>query len=169
MFKEDGTRPKPSKLLRKLVYERDRGISQLCGEHVDQWDFDIGHKIAYSKGGKLTLRNAVLLHPLCNRTMWTRRPKQERKALGLPETAEESKKKALNGLTTTQPKYLAKKHRIKVKGRVYEDWLSSSWLSPTKRQYVNALSKVLKEESIDKELNGMPKPTKKKKRRKSSS
>ena len=167
-FDDDKKRPTPSRVLKKLVYERDKGICRLCHKPVDQWDFDIGHDKAHSKGGKLTLNNAILLHPLCNRSMQTLSLKQGRKILGLPsETSEDKTKKALKGLTVSELKYLSKKHRIQVKGRSSGGLFSSSKSSPSKVQYVNALSKVLKEGSISKELKGMPKPTKKK-RKKSS-
>jgi hypothetical protein len=160
-------RQKPSKALKIAVYERDKGFCGLCHKKVNPLDFDIGHNIAYSKGGKLNYRNAVLLHPVCNRSMGTRNIRQERKRLGLPETSEEKTRKTLKGLTTDKLKYLAKKHRIRVKGRVSEGLLIDSKLAPSKIQYINALSKVLKEGSINKELKRMPKQTKKKRRKRS--
>ena len=101
--------------------------------------------------------------------MGTRSLKQERKRLGLPETSEEKTRETLKGLMTDKLKYLAKKHRIRVKGRVSEGLLSDSKLPPSKIQYINALSKVLEEGSINKELKRMPKQTKKKRSKSSYS
>ena len=52
--------------------------------------------------------------------------KEVRKKLGLPETPEEKAKKLLKELTLRELKYLAKKHKIKVKGRVSRDWFSET-------------------------------------------
>jgi len=162
-------RSTPTKVLKKLVFERDKGRCRVCGKKVDHLDFNIGHDKAHSKGGKLTIKNAILLHPLCNRSMQTLGLKQTRSALGLPEP-ENKTKKALKDLTIPQLKYLTKTHKVKVKGRISENYLfGSTNLRPSKIQYVNALSKVLTEDKIEKDLKEMPKPTKKKQKRKKKS
>ena len=168
-FWEEERRPTPSKILKKMVYERDNGICQICGKKVDPFNFEIGHNKAHSKGGKLTLRNAILLCPTCNKSMSTLSLKQVRKKLGLPETPEEKAKKLLQKLSLSELKYLAQKHRIKVKGRVSEGFFTETRLSPTKRQYVNALAKELTVEQINREIKNIPKSKPKKKRKKSSS
>ena len=170
LFWDDETkRPTPSKILKKMVYERDKGICQICGKKVDPFNFEIGHNKAHAKGGKLTLKNAILLCPTCNRSMSTLSLKQVRKKLGLPETPEEKAKKLLQKLTLSELKYLAQKHRIKVKGRVSEDWFSETKLPPTKRQYVNALAKELTAEQINREIKNIPEQKPKRKRKKRSS
>ncbi|MEM4713839.1 MAG: HNH endonuclease [Candidatus Bathyarchaeia archaeon] len=170
LFWEEERRPTPSKILKKMVYERDRGICQICGKRVDPFNFEIGHNRAHVKGGKLTLRNAILLCPTCNKSMRTLSLKEVRKKLGLPETPEERAKKLLQKLNLSELKYLAQRHRIRVKGRVSEGLFGETRSPPTKRQYVNALAKELTIEQINREINNMPKPkTKpKKKWRKSS-
>jgi len=165
---EEEKRPTPTKTLKKMVYERDKGRCRICGAKVDPFNFEIGHDKAHSKGGKLTLKNAILLCPTCNRSMQTLSLKQVRKKLGLPETPEDRSKKLLQKLSLRELKYLAQKHRIKVKGRVFEAWFSETRLPPSKRQYVNALAKELNEAQIKREIKNIPKIERKKKRRKKS-
>ena len=157
-------RPTPSKALKKMIYQRDEGICRLCKAKVDPFNFEIGHDIAHSMGGKLTLRNAILLCPACNKSMRTLSLKQARKKLGFPETQEEKAKKALQKLSLYELRYLAKSHRIKLKSRVTErGFFSDTVKAPSKRQYINALTKELTEEQINREIIEMPKQEAKKK------
>lgn len=167
-FEEEKKRPKPTQALKKMIFIRDKGICRLCNEKVDPFNFEIGHDLAHSKGGKLNLQNAILLCSLCNKSMRTLTLKQARKALGF-KSPEDDSKKALNRLSMRELRFLAKNHKIKVKGKVSEGLLSSTTLAPTKRQYVTALSKELTSEQIIKETKDVPKPEPKKKRRKKSS
>ena len=169
LWDEEERRPTPRKTLKKMVYERDKGRCRVCGAKVDPFNFEIGHDKAHSKGGKLNLKNAILLCPTCNRSMRTLSLKQVRKKLGLPETLEEKTKKLLQKLTLRELRYLAQKHRIKVKGRVSEDWFSETKLPPSKRQYVTALAKELNETQINREIKNMPKRKAKKKRKRKES
>jgi hypothetical protein len=165
LFWDEEKRPTPTKALKKIVFQRDKGICRICGKRVDPFDFEIGHNRAHSRGGKLTLKNAILLHPACNRSMRTLTLKQVKGALGWPDTPEEKAKKALNRLSLRELKYLAHKHRIKIKGRVSEGLFTTTRLSPSKRQYINALAKEVKENQINQELSRMPKAKSKKRRR----
>ena len=108
MWDEEERRPTPRKALKKMVYQRDKGKCRVCGAKVDPFNFEIGHDIAHSRGGKLTLRNAILLCSACNRSMRTLSLKQVRKKLGLPETSEEKTKKLLQRLSLRELRYLAK-------------------------------------------------------------
>jgi hypothetical protein len=83
--------------------------------------------------------------------------------LGLPETPEEKAKKLLQKLSLRELKYLAQKHRIKVKGRVSGNWFGETRLPPTKKQYVNALARELSEAQIKREIKNIPKEEAKKK------
>jgi hypothetical protein len=166
-FEEENKRTKPTQALKKMIYTRDNGICRLCNEKVDPFNFEVGHNKAHSKGGKLNLQNAILLCSTCNSSMRTLTLKQARKALGL-KSPEDDSKKALNKLSMKELKFLAKNHRVKVKGKVSEGLISDTVLAPSKIQYVNALSKELTTELIDKEIKAMPKPEPKKKRRKKS-
>jgi hypothetical protein len=163
LFWEEERRPTPTKILKKMVYERDRGRCRICGKKVDPFNFEIGHNRAHSRGGKLTLKNAILLCPDCNKSMRTLTLKQVRKKLGLPETPEEKAKKLLQKLSLRELKYLAQKHRIKVKGRVSGNWFGETRLPPTKKQYVNALARELSEAQIKREIKNIPKEEAKKK------
>lgn len=165
MFGEERKRTKPTQALKKIIFVRDKGVCRLCNEKVDPFNFDVGHDIAHSKGGKLTIENAILLCSLCNKSMRTLSLKQARKALGV-KSPEDDTKKALNKLSIKELKFLAKNNRIKVKGRVSEGLFSSSNLPPSKRQYVNALAKEITQEQIVSELKNIPKPKPKKKQKK---
>jgi len=169
MWGEEEKRPTPKKALKKMVYKRDKGKCRICGSKVDPFSFEIGHNVAYSKGGKLTLKNVILLCSVCNKSMRTLSLKQVRKKLGLPETPEEKAKKALKKLSLRELKYLSKSHGIKMKSRVSEGWFSSSRLAPSKQRYVNALAKELTGEQISREVKRIPKQEPKKKRRKKTS
>ncbi|MDI6904349.1 MAG: HNH endonuclease signature motif containing protein [Candidatus Bathyarchaeia archaeon] len=169
MWDEEERRPTPRKALKKMVYQRDKGKCRVCGVKVDPFNFEIGHDIAHSRGGKLTLRNAILLCSACNRSMRTLSLKQVRKKLGLPETSEEKTKKLLQRLSLRELRCLAKNHRIRVKGRVSEGFFSKTRLGPSKRQYVTALSKELNEKQINREIKNMPKQEHKKKRKRKKS
>jgi hypothetical protein len=162
---EEPKRTKPNKALKKMIYVRDKGMCRMCGERVDPFNFEIGHDLAHSKGGKLNLQNAILLCSLCNKSMRTLTLKQARKALGI-KAPEDDSKKALKKLSMRELKFLAKNHRIKVKGTVSEGFLSSTTSAPSKSKYVNALAKELNSEQVAKEIKNIPKPEPKKKRRK---
>jgi HNH endonuclease len=167
-FEEEKKRSKPTKALKKMIYVRDKGFCRMCNEKVDPFNFEVGHNIAHSKGGKLDLQNAILLCSLCNKSMRTLTLKQARKALGVKSPEDESKK-ILNKLSMRELKFLAKNHRIKLKSKVEEGFLSSTIIAPSKRQYVNALAKDLTFEQIEKEIKNVPKPEPKKKTRKKKS
>ena len=83
------------------------------------------------------------------------------------EPAETRTKNELKTLSLSDLKYLAKKYRITVKGTTEEGLFSSYRIAPSKRQYINALSK-LSQEKIDSALKNKPPPEKKKKKRRNS-
>jgi hypothetical protein len=168
LFSDEGRRPTPTKALKSLVYRRDKGKCRLCGLPVDPLEFEVGHNTAFAKGGKLTLQNALLLHPSCNRSMSTLKLKQARQVLGLPETPEEQAKMILNTLNMTQLRYLAKDAYVKLKSKVERGWFSETVTRPSKRQYINAIAKRLSAEDIKKKLASMPKVERKKRRAKRS-
>lgn len=159
----------PKAVLRKLVYDRDKGICRFCGYPVNPYEAEIGHDLAHSKGGKLTLKNALLLHPACNRSMRTQTLKQARRSIGLEEPNNKTRN-ALKALKPSQLRFLARKHGVKVKGWVEEGIFSDTKHPPSKIKFVNALSKMMKEEDIATELKEMPAraPVKRRKRRESS-
>ena len=166
MFWDDEQkRPTPRKALKVAVYHRDKGLCRLCGRQVDPTDYDIGHDKAHSKGGKLTYRNAILLHRVCNNSMRTLSLKQARHAIGMPPTPAENTKRTLKQLSLSKLKFLAKTTKLKVKGSVEYSLFGDDRRAPSKVQYVNALAKVLNENDIDRLLASMPPPSKKRRRK----
>jgi hypothetical protein len=168
-FYNERRRPTPTKALKSLVFHRDKGSCRLCNLPVDPTNFDIGHNTAFAKGGKLSLQNAVLLHPSCNKSMRTLKLKQAREILGLPESPEEQAKKVLNNLSMAQLRYLAKGHFVKLKSKIQIGFFSDTITRPSKRRYVNALAKTLSAEDVKAKIASMPKPERRKRRAKKSS
>lgn len=156
----------PKLILRRNVWERDRGICQICGKKADPLNWELGHKRAKSKGGQLTFKNTFVVHPSCNKSQRTLTFKQARKIAGGPKSAEEKKKEALGKLTMGNLKYLAKKHGVTPKGKKVEGFLYDEVKAPGKRQYVNALAKVVTPGRISTDLRGKPKAAKRKKGKK---
>jgi hypothetical protein len=75
-------------------------------------------------------------------------------------------KQTLQGLTLPKLEFLAKKHKINVKGRIKEGLFEDRKLPPTKAQYVTALAKRLTEKDIESDLKEFKqKPKKKRKKR----
>lgn len=62
-----GQRPKVSKVKRKRVYKRDKGICAYCGSHVSFDDFDIDHIVPLAKGGNNEDSNLTVSCHHCNR------------------------------------------------------------------------------------------------------
>ncbi len=54
---------------RNEVYERDRGICQLCGSPVamDYWEMD--HRLSRGKGGDDSLGNLRVVHSQCHKSI----------------------------------------------------------------------------------------------------
>jgi hypothetical protein len=155
----------PKKLLRRMVWDRDKGICQICHRKADPFDWELGHNRARSKGGQLTHKNTFVVHPSCNRSQQTLTLKETRRIIGGPQSMEEKSKQALNALTIGQLKYLAKKRGVKPKSTKKKGFLYDEVKPPGKRQYVNALSKVMTPAKIKADLQKRPKPAKKKKKK----
>lgn len=137
-----------SKLLRKAVWDRDGGICQLCSKPADPFNFDLAHNRAHARGGRLTVKNTYVAHPSCNRSIGTHTKKSALREAGI-KTPEDRLRQRLNGMSLTKLKELAKKHDIKVKGRVEENWFwGSERKPPTKRQYVSKLVRELRESDL---------------------
>ena len=148
---EDDRKRKPApKILKRLVWERDKGICRVCGNPADPFDWELGHNRAVSRGGKLTLKNTFVVHPSCNRSMATKTIKELRKTLGLTDETDEVRE-LLKGLTLKRLKEIARNHGIKVQGPVEEGLFYSERLAPSKRQYVNALTKRLSLDEVKRE------------------
>ena len=125
----------------------------------------VGHKTAWSKGGSTNLRNSICLCYRCNKLQGTDSWATFLKKQGVKDKSKVLKEK-LGNLTVSQLKVLAKKHNIKVKGKIEDDGWDTYRKAPTKKQYVSKLCEVVTE----KEINSLPKEVKKrKKKRKSNS
>jgi len=155
----------PKKILRRAVWERDKGICQICHKPADQFDWALGHNRARSKGGQLTFRNTFVAHPSCNRSQFTLTLKETRRIVGGPQTEVERAKQILNRLPMVKLKFLAKKHDIVLRSKKVENIWESKIIPPTKRQYVNALAKIVQADKVKKELlEYKPPKTKRKKK-----
>lgn len=156
----------PKLILRRNVWERDKGVCQICGRKTDPLNWELGHKRAKSNGGQLTFKNTFVVHPSCNKSQRTLTFKQARKIAGGSKTPEEKTKDALSELTMSDLKYLAKKHGVTPKSRKVEGFLYDEVKAPGKRQYVNALAKTITPGKIGAELRRKPKTVKRKKKSK---
>lgn len=162
---------------RKILWReaKQRCQNPYCKKKIDYDEMQVGHKKAYSKRGSATLGNSVCLCWRCNNQQrtdsWEKFLKKQAIAHGQGESNKDliDLKKFLKKLSMNQLKYIAKKHFIKVKGSKAGWMYGDSYTPASKTKYVSAIAKEIS--SIDKiksEINGMPKP-KKKKRRKSDS
>jgi hypothetical protein len=156
----------PKKLLRRSVWERDKGICQICHRPVDQFDWELGHNRARSHGGKFTIKNTFVVHPSCNRSQQTLTLKETRRLIGGPLTEEEKAKQVLNGLPMVKLKHLAKKHDIVLRSKTVESFWEKKVVPPSKRQYVNALARVMRADRVKSELRSYKPPQVKRRKKK---
>ena len=119
-----------------------------CGKKIDFDEMEVGHKTAWSKGGRTTFKNSVCLCHRCNKLQGTDRWATFLKKQGI-EDPKSRLKESLRALTVQQLKSLADKHGVKVAGRVEEDWFESRRVAPTKTQYVNKLAAVVTKADLD--------------------
>ena len=168
MWVDEGTTKRTLGIREKqILWERAKHKCEACRKQIDFTEMQVGHKTAYSKGGSTTLRNSACLCYKCNKLQGTDSWNTFLKKMG-KESESTKSKKALKTLSLAQLKFLAKENKIKVKGRTVQELFSSRTAAPSKKQYVNALSK-LTQDKIDSTLKKMPEPTIKKKKRKSDS
>ena len=142
-----------------------------CGKIIEYEDeMEVGHKKAWSKGGKTTLDNSVCLCSRCNRDQGTDSWAVFLKKQGVVVKDPKSDMRAiLETLSLSQLKSLAKKHYIKIKGKVKDDFFSISSpkeTAPARKQYVTKLSGIVTKEDIDSLPKEMPKVQKRKKKKK---
>ena len=165
MFWDNGTDSKRTLGIRdkQILYRNAKGRCQnpACGKKIEFDEMQVGHKTAWSRGGRTTLKNSVCLCYRCNKLQGTDSWATFMKKQNVvdPKT---KLKKSLQALTTKQLIYLADKHNIKVKGQIVKDFFDSYRKTPTKVQYINKLAGVVTE----KELSSLPKDAPTKSRRK---
>jgi len=136
-----------------------------CGKEIDFDEMQVGHKRAWSRAGRTTLKNSLCLCYRCNKLQGTdtwevflRKQGVKDEKAGLRIT--------LESLSVGQLKSLAKSHNVKVKGSIEEGLFEDTRRAPTKKQYISKLQGVVTEA----EIKSMPKEVKPvKKRRKSRS
>ncbi len=157
------TRRTPQKLLRRLVWERDKGICQICHKKVSQFDWELAHDKAHVKGGRLTVGNTFVAHSSCNSSQGTLSRRQVLRAVGL-RTPEDNIREDLKRLTVSQLRYLASEKGVKVRGSVSEGFFQTTRTAPSKGKYVNSLAKTVATRDISKARAFRPQP--KKRRRK---
>ena len=126
----------------------------------------MGHKNAWSRGGRTTLKNSVCLCYRCNKLQGTDSWTTFLKKQGVKDQ-KMAIKELLGTLSIVQLKNLAKNHHIQVKGTLEQDFFETYRKAPTKKQYISKLSDMVTEE----EINSLPKEVKtvKKRRKKRSS
>jgi len=155
---------------KQILYRNAKGRCQnpACGKRIEFDEMQVGHKRAASRGGKATFKNCVCLCARCNRAQGTDSWIVFMKKQGImPESS--GTKKTLAGLSMQKLKFLAKKHHIKLKGKVEQGFFQTRKIPPTKKQYVNALAKVISEKDIESELKEMPERKKRARKKKTSS
>lgn len=133
---------------KQILYERAKGRCEnpACRAKITFVEMQPGHKIAWSKGGRTTLKNSVCLCYKCNKLQGNDSWVIFLKKFGVvdPKTKEkESIKQSLGTLSIKQLKFLADKHGIKVKGKMEDDGWDSYRKAPTKKQYVSKLIGII--------------------------
>jgi hypothetical protein len=153
---------------KQILYRNAKGKCQnpACSKKIDFDEMQVGHKTAWSRGGRTTFRNSLCLCYRCNKLQGTDSWATFLKKQGVVDQKTELKK-SLQVLSLSQLKTLASKHKIKVTGRTVEDLFDSRRVAPTKSQYVNKLASIVTEKEISAVPKETPKPAKKKRRRKS--
>jgi len=153
---------------KKILYRNANGKCQnpKCGKDIEFDEMQIGHKTAWSKGGRTTFKNSVCLCYRCNNLQGTDSWATFLKKQGI-EDKTTTMKRTLENLSINQLKSLAEKHHIKVKGSVvagfgFED---SHRNAPTKKNYISKLKGIVSQEEID----SLPKEVVVKKKRKKRS
>ena len=152
---------------KQILWERAGHKCEACEKEITYPEMQAGHKTAASKGGNATLRNCVCLCYKCNKLQGTDSWKTFLKKLGKQGSVKSKSgvKQTLQGLTLPKLRFLAKKHKIKVKGRIEEGLFEDRKIPPSKAQYVTALAKRLTEKDIESDLKEFkPKPKKKRKK-----
>lgn len=130
---------------KQILYRNAKGRCQnpAHGKPIAFDEMQIGHKTAFARGGKTTLKNSVVLCYRCNKLQGTDSWITFLKKQGHedPKTAHKhSMKLSLNTLSISQLKFLAKRHGIKVAGRIEENFFEARRLPATKDAYIKKLA-----------------------------
>ena len=150
---------------RQILYRNAKGKCQnpACSKKIDFDEMQASHKNkAWSKGGPTILSNSVCLCYRCNKLQGTDSWASFMKKQGVVDPQKQLKE-SLQALSLNQLKTLASKHKVKVTGRIVEDFFDSRRVAPTKSQYINKLAGVVNEKELKAVPKETPKPAKKKK------
>ena len=133
---------------KQVLYLNAKKRCENCGEKIDFYDMEIGYKNqAYSVGGRTTLANSVCLCHGCKKRQGTDSWAVFQKKQG-KQNSNTTMKKSLQGLSITQLKNLAQKHKVTVEGKLVYDSFETRKKAPTKSQFVNKLASVVTEKEI---------------------
>jgi len=138
---------------KQILYRNAKGRCQnpACGKKIEFDEMQVGHKTAWSRGGRTTLANSVCLCYRCNKLQgtdsWATFLKKQRVVDQKPQL-----KKSLQALTLSELKDLASKHKLIVTGKIAKGLFGSYRQDPTKTQYINKLVGVVTEKEINKVL-----------------
>jgi 5-methylcytosine-specific restriction endonuclease McrA len=77
---------------KKLLYLRANKKCDNCGKQLEYHEMQVGHRKAYSKGGSITLANALCLCYGCNNLQGTRSWSEFQKAQNKPTSNERNNK-----------------------------------------------------------------------------
>lgn len=134
---------------KQILYRKANCTCQnpTCNKKIDFDEMQVGHKTAWSRRGRTTLRNSLCLCYRCNKLQGTDSWATFLKKQGV-EDPDTKLKKTLEGLEIKQLKSLAASHNLKVTGKVVETFLDSYRRAPTKSQYVSKLAPVVTVEEI---------------------
>tara|TARA_Y100000310_G_scaffold120066_1_gene118796 strand:+ start:124 stop:660 length:537 start_codon:yes stop_codon:yes gene_type:complete len=151
---------------KQILYRNAKGKCQnpACGKKIEFDEMQTGHKKAWSRRGKTTLKNSVCLCYRCNKLQGTDSWAKFLKKQGIKDK-NATVKESLDGLSISKLKYIAKVKKIKVKGSSVQDSFTVTFKSPSKTKYINAISKKVSDAEVNKLLQNIPKPKKSKKRR----
>ena len=132
-----------------------------CNKKIDFDEMQVGHKTAWSKGGRTTLKNCFCLCYRCNKLQGTDSWATFLNKQGIKDEKTNLKEK-LDFLNISQLKFLAEKNHVKVKGKVEEDFFNTTRKAPTKKQYISKLAGIVSEKEVVAILNKKATTTKKK-------
>lgn len=133
---------------RQILYIKAGKKCENCGETLEFYKMQAGHKKAASKGGSATLKNCVCLCYSCNKLQGTDNWITFQRKQG--KTIESDKiKNRLTDLNLKKLKLLATKHNIKLKGRIDDSCFDTVRKPPSKKQYVTKLANVVTEEELN--------------------
>jgi hypothetical protein len=137
-----------SRAVEKSIFDRDKGICQICGRETDFGDGDIDHILSVSRGGSNEHENLQWACHKCNNLKGKDRSNEQvRRILGLPESFEEITKSR----TKKRTQMVDLKNELeKVYGPIYSV-LSKAVCTEVKTGILTPREKKLMDEAFSKE------------------